>query len=140
MRIFWSVLVTCSIVTMPFSYSEELPPSEPKRLPFWSIITDIPDTAYDGLKASFQKDAWPGWAWLIGTTAVLYHYDQDLVDDIQKKGRDWNLGNSVNYKSVVEVGNTTIYAAPTDTAGWLYFMGDGTIPILVSAGILANGY
>jgi hypothetical protein len=111
-----------------------------KRLPLWGIVTDIPDTLWTGTKEQFKKDALPGWAVLLTTSALLYHYDDDILQDVQAKGRSWKLGNSVNYKSVLEVGNTTIYAAPTDTAGWLYFLGDGTIPIVVSASLMGTGY
>src|SRR4051812_40546714 len=126
------VLSALIIVTFP-AFADE--PQE-KFLPFWSIITDIPSVAVSGAKASFSKDAVPGWTLTIGSTVLLYHYDEDILNDVQAKGRSWELGNSVNYKSVLEVGNTTIYAAPTDTAGWLYFMGDGTIPIVVAGGMM----
>jgi hypothetical protein len=110
------------------------------RLPFWSIITDIPETSWVGLKSAFSQDAIPGWALVIGSTAVLYHYDEDILNSVQSQGRSWDLGNSVDYKSVLKVGGVTLWSAPTDTAGWLYFMGDGTIPIVLSVGMIGGGY
>lgn len=115
-------------------------PAQGKRLPLWHILTDIPDTSWDGLKRAFRKDALPEWGIVLGSTAVLYQYDEDILHDVQQKGRSWGLGNSVNYKSTLEIGNLTILSTPTDTAGWLYFMGDGTIPIVLSVGLIGTGY
>jgi hypothetical protein len=114
--------------------------SQEKFLPFWNIFTDVPSLYVSGAKASFSKDALPGWGVLLGSSALLYHYDPDILQDVQAKGRSWDLGNSVNYKSVLSIGQTTIYSAPRDTAGWLYFMGDGTIPILVAGSFMGVGY
>lgn len=111
-----------------------------QRIPLWHIVTDIPATSWDGLKTAFSKDALPGWGIVIGTTAVLYHYDQDILNDVQAKGRSWGLGNSVNYESWLTLGNTTLFSGPKDTAGWLYFMGDGFIPVGLSLGMIGTGY
>src|SRR5262249_7602648 len=71
---------------------------------------------------------------------VLYHYDEEILTNTQSQAANWGLGHDVKYKAVWNVGNTTLWSAPTDTAGWIYFMGDGTIPILVSVGFMADGY
>jgi hypothetical protein len=113
--------------------------SEP-RLPLLNVITDIPDTAWLGLKHAFSQDALSGWAIVLGSTAVLYHYDPDILSGVQRTGRDWGLGNSVRYKSVLNIGSLTLFSAPRDTAGWLYFMGDGTIPVVASVAMLGVGY
>ena len=113
---------------------------QPERLPIWNIVTDIPETAWLGLKMSFSKDAIPAWAVILGSTAILYHYDPDLLSGAQATGRDWGLGNDVKYKSVINLGSTSLWSAPVDTAGWLYFMGDGTIPIVMSVGFIGGGY
>lgn len=115
-------------------------PSEEKRLPLWSIITDIPDTSWFGMKMAFSKDALPWWAVVGGSTALLWHYDQDILNDVQAKGRSWDLGNSVNYESWLKLGDTTLFSGPKDTAGWLYFMGDGIVPITVSFSMIGTGY
>lgn len=122
----------------PSDYTDD--PTQEKRIPLWHIITDIPDTSWDGLKNAFSKSALPNWGVVLGSTAILYNYDEDILRDVQAKGRSWGLGNSVRYKSVLAIGDTTLFSAPTDTAGWLYFMGDGTIPIVLSVGMMSTGY
>jgi hypothetical protein len=130
-------LTTFLLILSPLCRAE---PNVPARLPVWNVVTDIPDTAWLGLKSSFSKEALPGWAVVLGSTAILYHYDPDISQSSQRLGRDWGLGNEVKYKSVLNVGSVTLWSAPTDTAGWLYFMGDGTIPIVMSIGFLGGGY
>ena len=136
-------LLLCMTLSMPAFAAADTStdnPTEEKRIPLWHIITDIPDTSWDGLKRAFRKEAIPGWGIVLGSTAVLYQYDEDILHDVQQKGRAWGLGNSVNYKSTIELGNLTILSTPTDTAGWLYFMGDGTIPIALSVAMIGTGY
>lgn len=133
-------LLLLSLQSPAFAEGASSPTPSSERLPFWSVLTDIPDTAWLGLKTSFSKDAIPGWAMVIGSTAVLYHYDPDLISGAQATGRDWGLSNNVNYKSVIQIGGTTVFMGPADTAGWLYFLGDGTIPVVMSVGMLGTGY
>jgi hypothetical protein len=109
-------------------------------LPFWSIITDIPQTAWSGTKTAFSRDSLPQWGLLIGSTALLYHYDEDILLDVQAKGRSWKIGNQERTKTLVQVGNVALLRGPSDTASLLYFLGDGTIPIVVSGSLIASGY
>ena len=100
-------------VTAAPAWAEELKltkSDEEPMLPFWSIILDIPDTAWYGMKSAFTKKALPGWGILLGSSAILYHYDEDILKDVQAKGRSWQLGNSVNYKSFIAIGDTTLYS------------------------------
>ncbi len=140
-------VLTLSACFLFFTHADEMPPQSVRSartqepfLPLHNVVTDIPATAWLGLKNSFRQDALPGWALILGTSAVLYKYDEDILNGIQKDGRDWKLGNSVNYKSALNIGNLTVLSLPRDTAGWLYFMGDGLIPVTVSVSMLGLGY
>jgi hypothetical protein len=134
-------LLSLSLATPAFaastSSSEDI--QEP-RIPFWSIITDFPDTAWYGMKFAVRKEQLPMWGVVAGSTVVLYHYDSDILNDVQTKGRSWGLGNSVNYDSWLKLGDMTLFSGPKDTAGWLYFLGDGTIPVFLSLGMIGTGY
>jgi hypothetical protein len=109
-------------------------------IPFWHLITQIPQTAWTGLKAQWDVDAIPGWALMLGSSAVLYHYDEDISSDIKAKGRAWGYGNSEHTKTMIKIGDMSIFRGPTDTASWLYFLGDGTIPIVASVAFVGTGY
>ncbi len=140
---FWKfILSTILCFAIPCAAAEpaSVTPEQEPRLPLWSIVADIPDTAWHGMKLAFSREALPGWGVVIGSTAVLYHYDEDILNDVQHKGQSWGLGNNVNYESWINVGNLTLFSGPKDTAGWLYFMGDGVIPIVTSVGLLGTGF
>jgi len=109
-------------------------------VPVYKIVTDIPDTSWLGLKTIFNKDALPDWALVLGSTAVLYHYDPEILSSVQANGRDTGLGNNVNYTAWMSSNGTTLFAGPKDSAGWLYFLGDGVIPIMSSVGMMGGGY
>lgn len=110
-----------------------------KRIPLLHVITKTPDTTLSFLKDAFSKEAIPGWTAIFVSTALTYHYDADIFEGAQKKGRQWGLGNADNTKTVVKSGQYALLRLPSDTGSALYFMGDGWLDFAVAGGFLANG-
>src|SRR5690606_26371473 len=74
-----------------------------ERLKLADIVLKFPQTAGLTLKNSFSKEAIPGWALVLGTTALTYHYDEELIDNSTKFGRDIGIGNKDGTKSVLTI-------------------------------------
>lgn len=89
---------------------------------------------------SFNKKSIPSWIGILGSTALLYYYDEEIITEGQKLGRQWGLSNDDKTKTVIEVGPYNILRLPTDTASGLYFLGDGWLHGSIAAGFLATGY
>ena len=105
------------------------------------IVTEIPQTAWDTLKYSFQRDSVPVWAGLIASTAVLYQYDADLYDWSMRQGRRWNLKSEDLTKTIISLGpDAPILRLPSDAGSALYFLGDGWTHFSIAGGFLASGY
>lgn len=111
-----------------------------ERLKFTQAFTEIPSTALKTLKKSFSKEALPAWGVIAGTTGVLYYYDEQIYADLQKRGRDWGIGNEDYTKPVISVGAYDLVRLPTDTGSFMYFLGDGWTHAGIAGGILGAGY
>lgn len=111
-----------------------------EKIPLLNVITDIPKTGLEVLDKSFSKEAAPWWAAITASTLVLYHYDEDILLDVQKQGRHNGIGNDEKTKTVLEVGPYPILRLPSDTGSTLYFLGDGWTHTMIAAGFFANGY
>ncbi|MCB0362332.1 MAG: phosphatase PAP2 family protein, partial [Bdellovibrionales bacterium] len=74
------------------------------------------------------------------STALTYHYDQDILDGVQEFGREVGLGNEDNTKTVWRAGPYPLLRLPTDTGSSLYFFGDGWVHVGTAVGFLLTGY
>lgn len=110
-----------------------------EKLEFKKIITEIPATSKRTLKESFSKESLPYWGVILGTTGILYHYDEQIYADLQKRGRDWGIGNQDNTKPVLSISGHEIIRAPSDTGSFLYFLGDGWMHAGIGAAFIGNG-
>lgn len=117
----------------------DLPVSEEKINPF-ALVTEIPRTAIDTLRFSFQRDAVPVWSGLLVSTALIYQYDADILKWAQGQGRRWNLGNLDRTKTVLQAGPYPLLRLPSDAGSGLYFLGDGWTHFGISAAFFAVGY
>lgn len=131
-------IVTLSIL-LALPMSQAFAQTE-KRIPLASIITGFPQSTNEAFGMSFSKDSIPIWAGILGSTALLYHYDEDIYHGGQTLGRRWGLSNKENTRTTVEVGPYNILRLPTDAASSLYFLGDGWMHGTIAAGFLATGY
>jgi PAP2 superfamily len=139
------VSVCCLLLILPLANaraesSAEPDSTSPRRLSLSSVITGLPNSTSDAFAMSFTCESIPVWAGILGSTAVLYHYDEDIYHGGQTLGRRWGLSNRENTRTTVEVGPYNILRLPTDTASALYFLGDGWMHGTIAAGFLASGY
>lgn len=109
------------------------------RIPLIDVITEMPTTSIDGLKTSFSKQSLPWWGLILGSTAILYHYDEEIYADAQRAGRKWGIGNGDNTHSAFEIGPWPV-RLPTDTGSAMYFLGDGITHFTIAGSFLAYGY
>jgi membrane-associated phospholipid phosphatase len=110
------------------------------RLGLLHIFTKVPQTSIYTFKTSFSKESIPGWVAVIGSTAVLYYYDEKLYRGSEQVGRDLGIGNYDNTKSVVTVNGQELLRLPSDTGSFLYFLGDGWMHMAIAGSIMGYGY
>ena len=113
--------------------------SEP-RLNFLDVFTKVPQTSIYTFKTSFSKEAIPGWAVVIGSTAVLYYYDEKLFRGSEQVGRDLGIGNKDNTKPMISMNGQDLLRLPSDTGSALYFLGDGWMHLGIAGSIMGYGY
>ncbi len=112
---------------------------EEKKIELKSVLFEIPTTSMDALNTGFSKKAIPWWAGIISSTLVLYNNDEVILENWQREGRAAGLGNTDKTKAVLSAGEIDLLRLPTDTASWMYFLGDGWMHFGISAGFLLNG-
>jgi membrane-associated phospholipid phosphatase len=111
---------------------------EPK-LPIKSVFTEFVPSSKEALSTSFSKDALPYWGVILGTTGILYQYDEQIYAEAQKKGRDWRIGNYDNTKPLVSAFGQELVRVPTDTGSFMYFLGDGWTHATIAIGMGVYG-
>jgi hypothetical protein len=110
-----------------------------EKLEFKQIFTGIPQTSTLTLKSSFSSESIPYWGAILGSTGILYYYDEEIYHDLQQRGRDWGIGNEDNTKSALTVYGHEIVRLPSDTGSFLYFLGDGWMHAGIGAGFMGTG-
>lgn len=114
-------------------------PDNTKRLKPLQIVTEIPGTSLRTLRKAFSKEAIGPWAIITGSTVGLYAADQEMLEEVQRWGRNAGVGNADNTKTVVNVGEYPIFRLPTDTGSALYFLGDGWTHFSIAGSFLLAG-
>ncbi len=110
-----------------------------EKLQFRQIFTEVPSTSKNFLKESFSKESIPYWGVILGSTGVLYHYDEQIYADLQKRGRDLGIGNQDNTGSILTISGHEIVRMPKDTGSMMYFLGDGWMHASIGGGFLITG-
>ena len=110
----------------------------PKKFDF---ITNIPNTMKESWEMSFNTEKETLWVWsgVISSSILLYIYDEEILAEFQRWGRDLGLGNSDNTKDMVKVNSYTIFRGPTDVGSSFYYLGDGWTHGIIAASFLATG-
>ena len=112
----------------------------PERLTFLDVFTRAPRSLGVTADISFSKSAIPAYIGILGSTAFLYEYDEDILAGFQRQGRDWGLSNRDHTKSFLNIGDVEVFRMPTDAASLLYSLGDGWTHTFIAGGFLASGY
>lgn len=110
-----------------------------EELSLLKTVTAIPATSKEALKTSFSKDSLPYWGVILGSTGLLYHYDEDIYREGQKGGRRLGIGNEDNTKPVISFGGQDLLRLPSDTGSALYFLGDGWMHTGIATGFITYG-
>lgn len=110
-----------------------------EKIALSSVITEMPQSSWEGLKMGFSRESLPYWGLILGSTAILYKYDEDILRDIQYGGRKMGVGNQDNTHSAIDIGPWPI-RLPTDTGSALYFLGDGVTHFSIAGSLLGYGY
>jgi hypothetical protein len=66
------------------------------------------------------------------STLALLHKDQEILDGSQKIGRQNDIDPTTE--------GSGAFSLPDNSAGWMYFIGDGRIPLALSAYMGISGY
>lgn len=135
----WLVLLLCLPLTAQAFRLEPAPPHT-EKVEFKTLFTDMPATTKHFFRSSFGPGTLPGWALLISSSALTYHYDADLYEGAQNTGRRWGLATEDKTRTVWRVGQYDILRLPSDTNSALYFLGDGWVHLGAAAVFTATGY
>lgn len=114
-------------------------PDNTKRLKGLQIVTGIPQSAVRTLKTSFSKDAIVPWSIIAVSSYGLYSADQEILEEVQRWGRDAKVGNSDNTKTIIEAGPYPLFRFPSDTGSALYYLGDGWTHATIAGSFLLTG-
>ncbi|MBY0384854.1 phosphatase PAP2 family protein [bacterium] len=110
-----------------------------EKIPVLSVLTELPSTSWDGLKMGFSRESLPYWTLILGSTAMLYTYDEDIYRDIQYSGRKMHIGNQDNTHPAFEIGPWPV-RFPTDAGSAMYFLGDGITHFSIAGSLIGYGY
>ncbi len=131
--------LTILIIFLNFQLTAQTNPEEEKKIEFKSILFEIPATSMNALDMSFSKKSIPWWGGIITSTLILYNNDEVILENWQHEGRQAGLGNTDKTKAIVSSGDIDLLRLPTDTASWMYFLGDGWTHFGIGAGFIVNG-
>jgi hypothetical protein len=137
MRILLALVLCCFGLTVQ---AENAPEYTKPKLPLFSFVTEIPATTINSVEYSFTKESIPAWAVIIGTTSVLYHYDDDIYSGTKANGLRWGIGNEDHTKTAVKAFGFDLLRLPSDTGSAMYFLGDGWIHTLAALSFVADGW
>lgn len=130
----------CLSFSTGVAVAEPAAPVYQNKIAIREVVTQLPASAIDFFGRSFNSEAWSGWALLVASSAVTYHYDEDLYLGSRNTGRRWGLAQEDHTKTVWKAGQYDLLRLPSDKASLLYFMGDGWTNAVVASAFLANGY
>lgn len=131
--IFVLIFFSLFIYKPSISYAEE-------KINFWRLVTDLPKTAQDSITTSFTRDTIVPWSSILLSTGLLYHYDPEILQNVQHFGVKQGIGNDDHTKTVVHLGSTPLLRLPSDTGSTLYFLGDGWVHMSAALAFAATGY
>jgi membrane-associated phospholipid phosphatase len=116
--------------------------SFPRPKPF-SFITDIPADLKEIAKSPFKKKNLLNTSLVIGSSALMIAYDQQIYDEVRRFSDRIHLDPQTEYKTVfnVKVKNTTtkILKIPKNVNSAFYTLGEGWIGVAVAGGFFLQG-
>jgi hypothetical protein len=98
----------------------------------WGWLTSSPGNVYDFVDQSFSMDNMDNLLYVSLSTAVLVYYDQSIATGLQEFGREQGISTTTSF-------DADVTAFPKDFGEFMYFIGDGRIPLMTSAFLAAYG-
>lgn len=108
-------------------------------IPFKNVFTELPETGWSSLKTAFSKESLPYWGLILGSTAILYEYDENILSSTQETGRKWGIGNEDHTSPLFQIGPYDV-RFPTDKGSALYFLGDGITHLTIAGSFIGVGH
>jgi membrane-associated phospholipid phosphatase len=109
-------------------------------MPKWhESITNIPGDFVSAGKTLFSKKSLGPVLTIAGSTAVLYLFDQALVDGAQQFSRHIGLDSKNIFKTVIRIGDLKVMERPGNLNTGFYFIGEGWTSVLLFGGIGLHG-
>jgi hypothetical protein len=105
----------------------------------YSFLINAPLNIVDWLKDSFQQKNALTIAGLAVATAGLIAVDQDLYRTTHDVGHSLNITSDDRMKGKIRIVPGYPIQYPTNLGSALYFLGDGVIPISITAGMFSYG-
>lgn len=139
-RLLFLNLALSLLLSPPSLFSAETKVEYTKPKPF-EFITNVPHSMIDAWNMSFntKPETLKTWAAVISSTVVLYIYDEKILAEFQRWGRQLHIGNDDNTRSYIQVGSLSLFRGPQDVGSTLYFLGDGWTHAFIGAGFWATG-
>ena len=113
-----------------------------KPAPF-TFITHVPADVWGMAKSPYEKNGWQGLLLVAGSSALLIHYDQALLDGAMHLGRQVHLEAQTEYKTLINVGSRSngikLFKVPQNLNSALYTMGEGWIGVAIGGGFWLQG-
>jgi hypothetical protein len=112
---------------------------KPKMFDFWHNSMSSYSHVYDMSKSEENYEAW---GWIVGSSLLLFKYDEEIIDEAKKLGKKWGIdtGGQNEMKSIFSVGPFPILQTGDTKGSYLYLIGDGSIHIGIMAGMYTHGY
>ncbi len=113
-----------------------------KPKPF-SFLTHVPNDVWGITKSPFEKNGWKGFLGVTVASAILIKYDQQLLDDAMKFGRQIHLHPQTDYKVLINIkngsGGIKIFKVPRNLNSAFYTFGEGWIGAAIGGGFWVQG-
>ena len=111
-----------------------------KPTPF-EFLTNVPHSMLDAWNMSFntKSETLLVWAGVVSSTVLFYIYDEEILAEFQRWGRDLHLGNDDNTRPYIKSGSISLFRGPHDVGSTLYFLGDGWTHVAIGTSFLITG-
>ncbi len=114
--------------------------ADANRIKPLETVTEIPASAKETLHDSFSKEAIKPWLFILGSTSLLYQYDEQIYLETLRQGRRWDLSPNDHTETKFSAFGVPLFRFPTDKGSTLYFLGDGWTHTAIAGSFLAAGY
>jgi len=109
------------------------------KLKFFDFFTNQIDTLKGTYDMSFHKDELYVWYGVIGSSVVLWYYDEDLVDLSKDFFKDIGVDSTTSQESFFCFVDDACLNFPNGSGAYLYFIGDGLLHLGIAGGFLVSG-